>query len=152
MLVQMLAGCLYVLKRECCALVGGHTAEGAECSMGLAVSGVAHPAKVFQKGLTGKYMKRFSTIKDSNGLNNPQGVDLNNESSLGQSSSSLNGVTCNGHLGHVLVLTKALGTGTIMAAHMRAKVILFSFLFSFSLLFHSSLFHLTLPLVYSNTW
>ena len=141
MLVQMLAGCLFVLKRECCALVGGHTAEGAECSMGLAVSGVAHPAKVFQKGLTGKNMKRFSIIKESgNGVNNPQRVDLNNESPIGQSSSSLKAVTCNGHLGHVLVLTKALGTGTIMAAHMRAKVIFFSFSF------RSSLFHLTLPL------
>ena len=146
MLVQMLAGCLYVLKRECCALVGGHTAEGAECSMGLAVSGVAHPAKVFQKGLTGKNMIRSSTVKDSNGVNNPQGDSKNNEGPLGQNctSSNLKTTTCNGHLGHVLVLTKALGTGTIMAAHMRAKVIYFSY--------HSSLFHLTLPLVYSFTW
>ena len=37
-LVQMLAGCLYVLKKEGCSLVGGHTSEGMECAMGLSVS------------------------------------------------------------------------------------------------------------------
>ena len=70
MLVQMLAGCLFVLKRECCALVGGHTAEGAECSMGLAVSGVAHPDKVFHKGLTGKnVIRKLTIISDNNSRN-----------------------------------------------------------------------------------
>ena len=151
MLVQMLAGCLYVLKRETCALVGGHTAEGTECSMGLAVSGVAHPDRVFHKGLTGKDMKKITLLSDhdnensnnnSNSSNNNDNSDSNSDNSdsngsirdpqrgiskietpLGSSSSSVNAVSCNGHLGHVLVLTKALGTGTIMAAHMRAKVL-----------------------------
>ena len=53
-LVQMLAGCLYVLKKEGYCLVGGHTSEGMECAMGLSVSGVAHPDRVFHKGLRGK--------------------------------------------------------------------------------------------------
>ena len=145
MLVQMLAGCLYVLKRETCALVGGHTAEGTECSMGLAVSGVAHPDKVFHKGLTGKDMKKITlnsdriddnsnnssndndnsdSNSDSNGgIGNPQRRISNIEIPLGSNSSSFNAVSSNGHLGHLLVLTKALGTGTIMAAHMRAKVL-----------------------------
>jgi selenophosphate synthase len=144
MLVQMLAGCLYVLKRETCALVGGHTAEGTECSMGLAVSGVAHPDKVFHKGLTGKDMKKITlnsdhdndisgnsdennsgSNSDCNGsIGNPQRGISKIEIPLGSSSSSFNAVSSNGHLGHVLVLTKALGTGTIMAAHMRAKVLI----------------------------
>jgi hypothetical protein len=148
MLVQMLAGCLYVLKRETCALVGGHTAEGTECSMGLAVSGVAHPDKVFHKGLTGRDIKKITLNSDHNndnsnnssnnndnndnsdstsdnngGIGNPQRGISKIEIPLSSSGSSFNAVSSNGHLGHVLVLTKALGTGTIMAAHMRAKVL-----------------------------
>jgi len=38
-LVQMIAGCCSVLKKEGCALVGGHTSEGAEPAMGLSVNG-----------------------------------------------------------------------------------------------------------------
>lgn len=76
-LVQVLAGVLHTLRAENCALVGGHTSEGAELATGLAANGVVDPARVF-----------------------PKGPLLS---------------------GHVLVLTKALGTGTIMAADMRAK-------------------------------
>jgi selenophosphate synthase len=115
--VQMLAGCLSVLKREECSLVGGHTSEGAECSMGLAVSGIAHPDRVFHKGLSGGYFAIKAQCNSSA-----------NSSSSSSSASKIilsadtDDAVSNGHLGHVLVLTKALGTGTIMAAHMRAKV------------------------------
>jgi selenide,water dikinase len=120
-LVQMLAGCLFVLKREGCSLVGGHTSEGTECAMGLAVTGVGHPDKIFHKGLSSRHLskngKAIKTIKiddDSSKTNiNPQGVTSSN----GDIS-----ISNNGNLGQVLVLTKGLGTGTIMAAHMRAKV------------------------------
>lgn len=76
-LEQMLAGCLEVLKEEKCTLAGGHTSEGAEPALGLAVNGVADPAKVMRKG--------------------PLEADT------------------------VIVLTKALGTGTVLAADMRGK-------------------------------
>ena len=86
-LVQMLAGCLQVLAREGCALVGGHTSEGAEIAMGLSVQGVVRPDKTFLKRL-----------KIPVGLQGGSGVR------------------------YALILTKALGTGTLMAAKMRSKV------------------------------
>ena len=146
-LVQMLAGCLYVLKKEGCSLVGGHTSEGMECAMGLSVSGVAHPDRVFHKGLRGKQRSSGETWNEivsavrsdlTNEIDDHRTVDSINgvtstevtdtlQSSLDGSGSGLDSCSSyrgslNGHLGHVLVLTKALGTGTIMAAHMRAKV------------------------------
>lgn len=39
-LEQLLAGCLKTLKEAGCALVGGHTCEGAELALGLSVNGV----------------------------------------------------------------------------------------------------------------
>ena len=145
-LVQMLAGCLSVLKREGCSLVGGHTSEGMESAMGLSVSGIAHPDRVFHKGLSGRKMIMKTTTSDSeiknarvgsdseivnhtqiSGVSNGNAVSINgiNENSDNGNSiygKSNNGSSDNGHLDYVLVLTKGLGTGTIMAAHMRAKV------------------------------
>lgn len=76
-LVQVLAGMLSVLKEEGCALVGGHTSEGAELAVGLSAYGTVSPERVFHKGPL--------------------------------------------QPGCALILTKALGTGAIMAADMRAK-------------------------------
>lgn len=76
-LVQMLAGASAVLRAENCALVGGHTSEGGDVALGLAVNGVVHPSQVLRKGP-------------------PQPGD-------------------------VLIITKSIGTGTIMAADMRTK-------------------------------
>ena len=75
-LVQMLAGMCSMLREENCALIGGHTSEGADAALGLSVNGVVEEGKVLRKGP-------------------PQDGD-------------------------VLILTKAIGTGTIMAADMRA--------------------------------
>jgi len=50
-LVHLLAGALLVLAREKCALVGGHTSEGAETALGLAVYGTVHPAAALHKSL-----------------------------------------------------------------------------------------------------
>ena len=155
-LVQMLAGCLHVLRREGCSLVGGHTSEGTECAMGLSVSGIAHPDRVFHKGLKGSkksiemlvegqnpnkidtlsttgsnhsHSHTDSTVAEFLNTDIPDSMknllgesEFNSSSSNDSSSSSSSSSSSNGHLGHVLVLTKALGTGTIMAAHMRAKV------------------------------
>jgi selenophosphate synthase len=124
--VQMLAGCLSVLKREECSLVGGHTSEGAECSMGLAVSGIAHPDRVFHKGLSTANIAIKPRCDSSADSSSSSSSSSSSRSSSSSSSTAKRGDTTaavsNGHLGHVLVLTKALGTGTIMAAHMRAKV------------------------------
>jgi selenide,water dikinase len=49
-LYQVLAGTLAVLQRENVVLVGGHSSEGAELALGLAVHGVVDPAKVLRKG------------------------------------------------------------------------------------------------------
>lgn len=76
-LTQLLAGAMDVLAAEGCALVGGHTSEGAEMALGLSVNGSAHPSMIFPKGP-------------------PQP-------------------------GYMLVLTKGIGTGTLLAADMRAR-------------------------------
>ena len=76
-LVQMLAGLCSFLKDENCSLVGGHTSEGGDNALGLAVNGVVEEGKELRKGP-------------------PQDGD-------------------------VLILTKPLGTGTILAADMRAS-------------------------------
>ena len=76
-LTQMIAGACSILKEEGCALVGGHSSEGAEIAMGLSCHATVHPNKTFQKG-----------------------------------------PVCQGN---ILLLTKAVGTGVLLAADMRAK-------------------------------
>eukprot|EP01035_Chromulina_nebulosa_P017844 gene17844-23457_t len=49
-LLHMLSGAMTVLKQENCALIGGHTSEGNELSMGFSVNGVVHKHKVLPKG------------------------------------------------------------------------------------------------------
>ncbi len=76
-LAQMMQGAVEVLNAAGAALVGGHTAEGAELTLGFAVNGIADSAHLLRKS----------------GL----------------------------HEGDVLILTKALGTGTLLAADMRHR-------------------------------
>ena len=73
-LTAMLAGANEVLREAHCALVGGHTSEGAELSLGFAVNGLVSRTAALRKG----------------GL----------------------------RPGDALILTKPLGTGTILAADM----------------------------------
>eukprot|EP00300_Choanocystis_sp_HF-7_P039395 c5793_g1_i1.p1 GENE.c5793_g1_i1~~c5793_g1_i1.p1 ORF type:complete len:777 (-),score=168.37 c5793_g1_i1:70-2400(-) len=75
-LLQMMAGACETLKQSNCALVGGHTCEGAELSLGFSVSGVTDQ----NTQVLGKQGMRPS---------------------------------------HTLILTKAIGTGTLFAADMR---------------------------------
>ena len=77
LLTQMMTGAVEVLDEAGCALVGGHTGEGSELSLGFAVNGL-----VARERVAGK-----------DGL----------------------------RPGDVLVLTKPLGTGTLLAADMRGK-------------------------------
>ena len=76
-IADMMQGANEVLAEAGAALVGGHTGEGAERALGLAVTGQADPARVLRKA----------------GM----------------------------RPGDRLILTKALGTGTLFAADMRCK-------------------------------
>lgn len=76
-LAAMMAGANVVLREANCALVGGHTSEGAELALGFAVNGLVPRDKVWRKG----------------GL----------------------------RPGDVLIVTKPIGTGALLAAHMRGK-------------------------------
>jgi selenide,water dikinase len=76
-LSMLMAGANEILRDANCALVGGHTSEGAELAFGLSVNGLlARPALLRKGGL---------------------------------------------QPGDVLILTKAIGTGTLLAADMRGK-------------------------------
>ncbi len=76
-LSAMMAGANAVLREAGCALVGGHTSEGAELALGFAVNGLVAPAAALRKG----------------------GLEA----------------------GDALILTKPIGTGTLLAADMRRK-------------------------------
>jgi selenide,water dikinase len=76
-LTAMMAGANEVLRAAGCALVGGHTSEGAELALGFAVNGLVPRAAALRKG----------------GL----------------------------QPGNALILTKPIGTGTLLAADMRGK-------------------------------
>ncbi len=76
-LAQMMAGANEILREAECALVGGHTSEGAELSLGFAINGLLDRDAALRKG----------------GL----------------------------QPGDALILTKPVGTGSLLAAHMRGK-------------------------------
>jgi len=72
-LLQIMSGAVAVLNDNGCALIGGHTSEGAELSLGFSVNGTCEEEQLLRK-------------------NQPQ-------------------------MGHQLILTQPLGTGTLFAAH-----------------------------------
>jgi selenide,water dikinase len=77
MLMQLMGGAMMTLKEADCQLVGGHSSEGADMALGLAVTGTVPVRKVLKKG--------------------------------------------NLNAGDVLILTKPIGTGVLLATEMRGK-------------------------------
>ena len=49
-LIQMMSGALDILNDANCALVGGHTAESAEMSLGFAINGTVDKERIMRKG------------------------------------------------------------------------------------------------------
>ena len=49
-LTQMMSGAMEILNDTNCALVGGHTSEGPELSLGFAVNGLIDRDKIMRKG------------------------------------------------------------------------------------------------------
>jgi selenide,water dikinase len=76
-LAMMMAGAAEVLQEADCALVGGHSSEGAELALGFAVTGAVARGLALRKGAL--------------------------------------------RPGAALILTKPVGTGSLLAAHMRGK-------------------------------
>ncbi len=76
-LYQVMSGALSILNESNCALVGGHSSEGAELSFGLTVNGIGKTENMLRKG----------------------GMQA----------------------GQAIILTKPIGTGTLLAADMRSK-------------------------------
>ena len=74
-LSQLMAGAVEELNRHGCSLIGGHTSEGPELSLGFSVNGISH----------GRHLLNKAGAQE----------------------------------GDVLILTQALGTGTLFAAQMR---------------------------------
>lgn len=92
-LLQVMRGVRKTLDAAGCALVGGHTCEGAELSVGLAVNGVVGG-----------------------------GTAPSSSSSSASGSPTAATMTKGGlQTGDVLILTKPIGTGCIFAADMRAR-------------------------------
>ncbi|MDP4623265.1 MAG: selenide, water dikinase SelD, partial [Hydrogenophaga sp.] len=77
LLTQMMGGAIEVLNAAGCALVGGHTGEGAELALGFAINGLID--------------------ESMDGVMRKSGMQV----------------------GDALLLTKPIGTGTLMAAHAR---------------------------------
>lgn len=48
-LAQLMAGAVHVLNQHGCALIGGHTSEGSELSLGFTVNGFAEPQTLLNK-------------------------------------------------------------------------------------------------------
>ena len=103
--MQMLAGALKTLKEANCALVGGHTSEGTEAALGFTVTGTVHPQQTLPKGPLLHYVSptELALLASENPNVTASAIERKPE-----------------RVEYLLLLTKPLGTGTILAADMRA--------------------------------
>jgi selenide,water dikinase len=93
LLSDLMTGAVAVLNEAGCTLVGGHTGEGAELGLGFAINGLIDTES-----------------------------ELNEQTAEGQ---PLNRVMQKAGMmpGEQLIITKAIGTGTLLAAHAQAKAV-----------------------------
>jgi selenide, water dikinase len=133
LLVQVMAGACKTLGEAGCALVGGHTSEGAELALGFAIEGVAKLEDMLVSGTElergGTTVREGAQVEKKGLTSGGSVVDsgrtamiqwLREESVLTGES---HGMQRKGGLraGDALVLTKGVGTGAIFAADMRGK-------------------------------
>ena len=104
-LFQMMAGACRTLHAAGCVLVGGHTCEGTELALGFAVNG--------SRSLTSASSSLHKGIKMKKGAN-PMTTNQSSKTSTPMNHATTKHSMC-------LVLTKAVGTGTIFAADMRVQ-------------------------------
>ncbi|CBZ52170.1 Selenophosphate synthase, related [Neospora caninum Liverpool] len=107
-LLQLLGGCCSALSRDRCQLAGGHSAQGREMAAGLTVTG------------------RLSRLRRSerNGQTRSEGeaAEGNHRAPAGNLPIGyLPKGSAEAQEGDVLILTKPLGTGVIMAGHVEGK-------------------------------
>lgn len=116
--------CLFafqVLNAAGCTLVGGHTSEGTELSLGFAITGEAHPSQLlYKKGILpiSSHLKNDEEETEESEDRKRRRLDgmtwMNPGRSLSLASSPSTSFAPVPTFS--LLLTKALGTGTIMAA------------------------------------
>ena len=106
LLRQVMSGAVAVLNEAACALVGGHSGEGQELALGFALTGLLPHAT--QKTASPDSSDSFDSSDPS-------------DSQHAQAVSST--VLRKGGLepGQALILTKPLGTGTLLVAHAKAQ-------------------------------
>jgi selenide,water dikinase len=97
LLTQVMAGIISRLNEEGVKLIGGHTSEGAELSIGFAVNGIID-----------------KPVNESSLLDNT-------ETEGGSKKAQAPGLKRGAKVGDILVLTKPIGTGTLFAADMQYK-------------------------------
>ncbi|KAM3568902.1 hypothetical protein VYU27_008989 [Nannochloropsis oceanica] len=139
LLVQLLAGAAQVLNAAGCALVGGHTSEGSELSLGFSITGEASPSHLLYKSKTKR--ERVDGIGPlCVRAGHPTGWEGRKEEGGGEKAGERNAIDAGQETGarapsspsspslppsicpsYVLLLTKALGTGTLLAAEGQGK-------------------------------
>lgn len=115
LLQQVMSGAVRILTAAGCTLAGGHTGEGQELALGLPFLLMHAPRTTRCRILL---LKHRLAVSASHHLYRVGGAGF-----------SIQGVVKEGQQitksgageGNVLILTKALGTGTLMAAAMRGK-------------------------------
>lgn len=117
LLRQMMAGAVEVLNAAGCALVGGHTGEGRELALGFAINGLIEDVidDVIEEVAEG--------VIDDVGADASAPPSGPESKSHGKPSAKRGGALRKSGMqaGDLLILTKPIGTGTLLAAHARGQ-------------------------------
>ena len=133
-LSEMMAGALEILGDANCALVGGHTGEGAELGLGFAINGLVQDDRILRKAglepgdrllLTGPVGTGTLFAADMRGKARRRWIDaallhmqrsnrLAADCLLGRDARAVTDVTGFGLLGHLVEMVKASGLGVVV--------------------------------------